>query len=66
MQVHETKRPSADAPRPELYSRRPDPAAVEAMLAEWMAGDPAEQRETLEILKHSLDEGRLEGYKIFP
>jgi hypothetical protein len=49
----------------DLYSRRPDPAYVASVLEEWMRSDPEEQRETFELLKRSLDEGRPEGYKLF-
>jgi len=45
---------------------QPDMAAVAALLDEWMRGDEAEQRETFEVLRRSLDENRPEGYKLFP
>ena len=32
---------------------------------EWMQGDQAEQRETFEMLRRSLDEDRPAGYKLF-
>jgi hypothetical protein len=35
------------------------------LLEEWMQGDEAEQRETFEFLRQSLDEGRPAGYKLF-
>jgi hypothetical protein len=31
-----------------------------------MQGDEAEQQETFEVLRRSLDEDRPEGYKLFP
>jgi hypothetical protein len=44
---------------------RPDPSAIATLLDEWMHGDETEQRETFEALRRSLDEDRLEGYKLF-
>jgi hypothetical protein len=66
MVVRQGQFPSPEAPPPDLYSRRPDPVAVAAVLDEWMRGDAEEQRETFELLKASLDDGRPEGYKLFP
>ena len=66
MQAHDIHESCSESSRPVVYSRRPDPAAVAAMLDEWMNGDPAEQRTTLEWLMRSLDEGRPDGYKLFP
>ena len=48
-----------------MYSQRPDPSALARLLDEWMLGDEAEQRETFEVLRRSLDEARPEGYKLF-
>ena len=45
--------------------RRPDPAALARLLDDWMQGDEAEQRETFESLRQSLDEDRPAGYKLF-
>jgi len=44
---------------------QPDAAALAKLLDEWMQGDEMEQRETFEVLRRSLDEGRPEGYKLF-
>jgi hypothetical protein len=44
---------------------KPDPSALVRLLDEWMHGDEAEQRETFEVLRRSLDEDRPEGYKLF-
>jgi len=35
------------------------------LLDEWMHGDETEQRETFELLRRSLDEGRPKAYKFF-
>ena len=43
-----------------------DASALARLLDEWMLGDETEQRETFECLRHSLDEDRPEGYKLFP
>jgi hypothetical protein len=43
-----------------------DPTALARLFDEWMQGDEAEQRETFETLRHSLDEGRRDGHKLFP
>jgi len=45
--------------------RRPDPRELEHLLEEWMQGNAAEQRETFEVLRRSLDEARPAGYKLF-
>jgi hypothetical protein len=42
-----------------------DPSALAKLLDEFMHGDEAEQRETFEVLRRSLDEDRPEGYKLF-
>ena len=42
-----------------------DPTALADLLNGWMQGDEAEQRETFEVLRRSLDEDRPEGYKLF-
>ncbi|HEY1185814.1 MAG TPA: hypothetical protein VGE89_16600 [Bryobacteraceae bacterium] len=42
-----------------------DALALAKLLDEWMRGDEAEQRETFEVLRRSLDEDRPEGYKLF-
>lgn len=44
---------------------KPDLSALGALLNEWMRGDEAEQRETFEALRLSLDEDRPNGYKLF-
>jgi hypothetical protein len=44
---------------------QPDPSALARLLDEWMHGDEAEQKETFEVLRRSLDEDRPEGYKLF-
>ena len=44
---------------------KPDAAALARLLDEWMDGDETEQRETFAVLRRSLDEYRLEGYKLF-
>jgi len=49
-----------ESPRP-----RPDPVALVRLLEEWMQGDEAEQRETFEVLRQSLDEDRPVGHKLF-
>src|SRR5260370_41363073 len=46
-------------------SSKPDSSALARLLDEWMHGDETEQRETFEVLRRSLDEGRPEGYKLF-
>jgi hypothetical protein len=42
-----------------------DPPALAKLLDEWMLGDEAEQRETFECLRRSLNEDRPKGYKLF-
>lgn len=65
-----------DTTKPDQTSRSPrepeprrtpkvDPAALARLFDEWMAGDEAEQRETFELLRRSLDEDRPAGYKLF-
>ena len=44
---------------------KPDPSALARLLDEWMQGDETEQQETFAVLRHSLDEDRREGYKLF-
>jgi hypothetical protein len=44
---------------------KPDPSALAKLLDEWMQGDEAEQQETFEALRRSLDQDRPEGYKLF-
>ena len=48
-----------------LHVHRIDPSALTRLLDEWMQGDEAEQRETFEALRRSLDEDRPAGYKLF-
>jgi hypothetical protein len=43
-----------------------DPAGLSRLFDEWMQGDETEQRETFETLRHSLDQDRRAGYKLFP
>ena len=42
-----------------------DASALARLLDEWMRGDETEQRETVEVLRRSLDEDRPDGYKLF-
>ena len=49
-----------------LLPRKADPCALARLFDEWMHGDEAEQRETFEVLRRSLDEDRPAGYKLFP
>ena len=49
-----------------LRSQEADPSALARLSDEWMQGDEAEQRETFEVLRRSLDEDRPAGYKFFP
>ena len=42
------------------------PSAVVELLEQWMAEDEVEQRETFEILRRALDEGRPADCKLFP
>jgi hypothetical protein len=48
-----------------VRSSKPDRSALTKLLAEWMQGDAAEQQETFEVLRRSLDEDRPDGYKLF-
>ncbi len=48
-----------------LRPQKADPSALARLLNEWMQGDEAEQRETFEALRRSLDEDRPAGYKLF-
>jgi hypothetical protein len=67
--VPDIRKPEPGIPartRQDFPTRKPDPAAVARLLAEWMRGDEAEQRETFELLRRALDEDRPEGYKLFP
>ena len=57
--------PEVDQATPLLLIRQPDPQLILAVLEEFMQGDEAEQRETFELLKRSIDENRPEGYKLF-
>jgi hypothetical protein len=43
-----------------------DPSAAIELLQSLREGDADEQRATLEYLMQALDEGRSEGFKIFP
>jgi hypothetical protein len=45
--------------------QKADPSALARLFDEWMQGDEAEQRETFEVLRRSLDEDRPAGYKFF-
>lgn len=58
---------SSQASRTPVFLRasKPGPSALAALLDEWMQGDEAEQRETFELLRRSLDEDRPDGYKLF-
>jgi hypothetical protein len=49
-----------------LRPQKADPSALARLFDEWMQGDEAEQRETFEVLRRSLDEDRPAGYKLFP
>ena len=44
---------------------KPDRLALAILLDEWMQGDAAEQQETFEVLRRSLDQDRPVGYKLF-
>jgi hypothetical protein len=48
-----------------FHTRTENPSALTKLLEEWMQGDAAEQRETFEALRRSLDEHRPAGYKLF-
>jgi hypothetical protein len=52
--------------REPVYPRKPDPAALAKLLKQWMEGDETEQRETFNLPRRSFDEGRPDGYKLFP
>ena len=52
-------------PPQEPIRPRPDPTALEKLLEGWMQDDAAEQSETFEVLRRSLDEDRPAGYKLF-
>jgi hypothetical protein len=54
--------PRREQPMP---THKPDPSALAKLLDEWMQGDQVEQRETFEVLRHSLDDNRPPGYKLF-
>ena len=60
--------PSLRTPRQRepVCPQKSDASALARLLDEWMLGDETEQRETFECLRHSLDEDRPEGYKLFP
>jgi len=45
--------------------RKIDVSALTTLFHEWMQGDEAEQRETFDLFRRSLDENRPEGYKLF-
>ncbi|MBV9490005.1 MAG: hypothetical protein JO069_09815 [Verrucomicrobia bacterium] len=53
------------AQQEQLRAQKADPSALLRLFDEWMQGDETEQRETFEVLRHSLDEDRLDGYKLF-
>lgn len=46
--------------------KKPNPVDLAKLLDDWMHGNETEQRETFEFLRRALDEGRPEGYKLFP
>jgi hypothetical protein len=48
-----------------LGTRNVDPSVLARLFDEWMQADAAEQRETFQVLRHSLDEDRQVGYKLF-
>ena len=48
-----------------LCPSKVDPSALARLLDGWMHDDEAEQQETFEVLRRSLDEDRPEGYKLF-
>jgi len=48
-----------------LRPQKTDPSALARLFDEWMQGDEAEQRETFEVLRRSLDEDRPAGYRLF-
>jgi hypothetical protein len=45
--------------------QKADPSALARLFSEWMQGDAAEQRETFEALRRSLNEARPAGHKLF-
>jgi hypothetical protein len=51
--------------RESVCSPKPDRSALAKLLDEWMQDDEADQRETFEVLRRSLDEDRPDGYKLF-
>jgi hypothetical protein len=55
----------SDRARAEREIRHAEPSGLAKLLDEWMQGDEAEQRETFETLRRSLDEDRPAGYKLF-
>jgi hypothetical protein len=57
--------PQTRVPRRPARASRRAASALEALLNEWMRGDAAEQRETFDTLRRSLDEDRPDGYKLF-
>ena len=67
--MQETNKHDELAPTPRhgesVSPRGTEPSALAALLDEWMQGDAAEQRETFEVLRRSMDEGRPDGYKLF-
>jgi len=58
---------SAPIPRngDSVFPLSKEPSALAALLDEWMQGDATEQRETFDVLRRGLDEGRPAGYKLF-
>ena len=58
---------NSESPRQEelVSANKPDLSALLKLLDEWMHGDETEQRETFELLRRWLDEGRPKGYKFF-
>jgi hypothetical protein len=44
-----------------VYPEKADPSALAKLLDEWMQGDEADQRETFEFLRCSLEEHRPDG-----
>jgi hypothetical protein len=48
-----------------LPLRKIDPSALTRLFDEWMNEDESEQRETFEMLRRSLDQGRPAGFKLF-
>jgi hypothetical protein len=56
--------PQVPAQQDRLRPRRADPSALARLFDEWMQGDEAEQKETFEVLRRSLDENRPAGYKL--